>query len=310
MADEPDPEIRALLDGMDEQGVFSFHALSVNGARQYLEELFTSDADPTEVGRVRDLLADGPAGDLPVRVYEPDEGEGPYPGLVWFHGGGFVLGNLDSVDPSCRALCNATGRVVVSVNYRHAPEHPFPAAPEDCYAATEWAIEHADSLGIDPDSVAVGGPSAGGALAAVVPLMARDRGGPIIERQVLVYPVTNCAEHFESYETNGEGYFLTAADMEWFHDHYLDRDIDAYHPYAYPLEARDLSGLPPATVITAGFDPLRDEGIAYADRLEDAGVPTDHHHYEGMIHGFFSMLADPEIERAWEAVEQVAADLD
>ncbi|MEF8843408.1 MAG: alpha/beta hydrolase [Haloarculaceae archaeon] len=311
MADQPAPEVRAILDEMDRQGVLPFHALSVPGARRYLEELFASAADPRPVGRVRDLSAPGPdGGELPVRVYEPEsDGEEPRPALVWFHGGGFVLGNLDSVDPACRALCAETGRVVVSANYRHAPEHPFPAAPEDCYAGTRWTVEHAGTLGVDPDRVAVGGTSAGGNLAAVVALLARDRGGPEIDRQVLVYPVTNRVRQFGSYEENAEGYFLTRTDMEWFHDHYLERAVDARNPYAYPLEARDLSGLPSASVVTAGFDPLRDEGIAYAERLEADGVEVTHHHYPEMIHGFFSMLADPEIERAWDALGAVGADL-
>ena len=317
MADQPAPEVRTVLEAMHSEGVLPFHALSVPGARRYLEDLFTSDAEPRPVGRVRDLSIRGPdGGELPIRVYEPDAGddgtagsEEPRPALVWFHGGGFVLGNLDSVDPACRALCVETDRVVVSVNYRHAPEHPFPAAPEDCYAGTRWVVDHAEHLGIDPDRVAVGGPSAGGNLAAVVALLARDRDGPDIERQVLVYPVTNRVRAFDSYEENGEGYFLTHADMEWFHGHYLERAVDARNPYAYPLEARYLGGLPPASVVTAGFDPLRDEGIAYAERLADDGVEVAHHHYPGMIHGFFSMLTDPEIERAWDALGAVADDL-
>jgi len=314
MADEPAPEIRAILEEMDRQGVLPFHALSVPGARRYLEELFTADAEPRPVGRVRDLSAPRPdGGELPVRVYEPDgdgsAGGSDRPALVWFHGGGFVLGNLDSVDPACRALCTEAGRVVVSVNYRHAPEHPFPAAPEDCYAGLRWTVEHAEHLGVDPERVAVGGPSAGGNLAAVVALLSRDRDGPDVERQVLVYPVTNRVRGFDSYEENGTGYFLTHADMEWFHGHYLERAVDARNPYAYPLEARYLGGLPPASVVTAGFDPLRDEGVAYAERLEADGVAVAHHHYPEMIHGFFSMLTDPEVERAWDALGAVAADL-
>ena len=320
MPDEPAPQVRAILDEMERAGVLPFHALSVPGARRYLEELFSSDADPRPVGRVRDLSAPRPdGGELQVRVYEPENGDadggdgrardGDRPALIWFHGGGFVLGNLDSVDPACRALCTETGRVVVSVNYRHAPEHPFPAAPEDCYAGTRWVVEHAERLGVDSDRVAVGGTSAGGNLAAAVTLLARDRDGPEIERQVLVYPVTNRIREFESYEENAEGYFLTHADVEWFHDHYLERTVDARNPYAYPLEARYLGGLPPASVVTAGFDPLRDEGVAYAERLAADGVEAAHHHYPEMIHGFFSMLADPEVERAWDALGRVAADL-
>lgn len=311
MATAPHADVQALLEQMDQLGIPSFSSLSVGGARALLEEVFAPDADPESVGNVRDLRIQGPESEIPLRVYTPS-GDPPFPGLVWYHGGGWVLGNLDSVDPACRALTNATDHVVVSVDYRLAPEHPFPAAPRDCYAATQWVADHTDTLHVS-DSLAVGGSSAGGNLAAAVTLMANHRTGPAIDYQVLVYPVTNYesayTESMPSYTENAEGYFLTLEDMHWFIENYLPSDIAGYHPYAFPLHARDLSGLPPATVITAGFDPLRDEGIEYAERLDAAGVPVEHRHWDDMIHGFFSLLVDPELDQAHEAVGDVAADL-
>jgi acetyl esterase len=311
MTETPDPEVRAMLAEMDAAGVPAFHDLSTAGARQFLKSLFAGD-DPEPVASTRDLLIPGPdGGDLPVRLYTPAEaGDPPYPTLVWFHGGGFVLGDLETADPACRALANATGRVVVSVDYRLAPEHPFPAPVEDCYAATEWAAAHPEIVRGTGD-VAVGGTSAGGTLAAAVALRARDAGGPDLSRQALVYPLTTHPgrDRMPSHGENAEGYLLETADIEWFLDRYLDSPLHAPNPYAFPLEADDLSGVAPATVVTAGFDPLRDEGVAYAETLEAAGVPTVHRHYEGMVHGFFSLLVDPELDRAREAVADVAGDL-
>ncbi|MFB6296440.1 MAG: alpha/beta hydrolase [Halobacteriales archaeon] len=241
-------------------------------------------------------------------MYTP-EGEGPFPVLTFYHGGGWVIGTLDTHEPICRALAGAADCVVVSVDYRLAPEHPFPAALEDCYAATRWVSDNAATLHADPDRVAVGGDSAGGNLAAAVAQACRDHGGPELVHQLLVYPVTDHAFDTDSYAENAEGYFLTRADMEWFWDHYLDSRFDGNNPYASPLRARDLGGLPPASVVTAGFDPLRDEGIAYAKRLDAAGVAVEHHHYDGAIHGFFGMLVEPEIPQARDAVETTAADL-
>jgi len=305
---EPDPEIQDVLDELDELGLPEVHTLSVAGARAQLDDL--NDFDPAEMDPVADDREFSTAGldgdgEIPVRVYEP-EAEPPYPVLVYFHGGGWVVGNLDTHDPVCRALSDAADCAVVSVDYRRAPEHTFPAAVEDCYAATEWAVDNASVFDGDSDRVAVGGDSAGGNLAAAVAQVVRDRGGPTISHQLLVYPVTNHAFDTESYEDNATGYSLTKEEMEWFWDHYLDSELDGTNPYASPLRARDLSGLAPATVVTAGFDPLCDEGVAYADRLAEAGVDTEHHHYEGAIHGFFGTLLAPDAPQARAAVAGVA----
>jgi acetyl esterase len=258
------------------------------------------------VGSVVDRRIPGPAGDIPVRVYTPN-GTAPFPLLVYFHGGGWVLGGIDTHDGTCRSLANGAGCVVVSVDYRLAPEHRYPAAAEDCCAATQWAAAHAAELGADARRVAVGGDSAGGNLAAVVALMARDRGGPALVLQLLIYPATDARFDTASYRDNADGYLLTAADMRWFWDHYLGDSGRGAEPYASPLRAADLSGLPPALVITAEFDPLRDEGEAYAKRLEDAGVASRLSRYDGMIHGFFGM--GQMIDRANAAVGEACANL-
>jgi acetyl esterase len=211
--------------------------------------------------------------------------------LVYFHDGGWVFGNLDVHDPVCRALTNAAGSITVAVDYRLAPEHKYPAAPEDCYAATRWVAENADSFNGDPTRIAVGGDSAGGNLAAVVTLMARDRGGPNLAYQLMVYPITNYSFDTPSYHENAEGYSLTKDDMVWFWEHYLPSKDEGKRPYASPLQAHDLSNLPPAIVITAEYDPLRDEGEMYADRLQEAGNKVTVKRYHGMIHGFFGMGA-------------------
>jgi acetyl esterase len=209
--------------------------------------------------------------------------------LVYFHGGGWVLGDLESHDRVCRALANQAGCVVVSVDYRLAPEHVFPAGAEDCYAATKWVAENAASIGADGARLAVGGDSAGGNLAAVVSMMARDRGGPAINFQLLLYPVTDCALATPSQkEFANDGYVLSRADMEWFWKNYTDPIAEKNNPYACPLRAKDLSGLPPALVLTASHDPLRDEGERFAERLIAAGVKTTCTRYEGVTHGFVS----------------------
>jgi len=289
------------------------HALSVDGAREALRDLLVSDDPPDDDLTVRDLSIPGPEGPgapLAVRAYTPpaEEAEGPgRPVLVYFHGGGWVRGDLDTHDGLCRLLAETADCIVVSVDYRRAPEHPFPTPVHDAYAATEWAAEYADVVGGDPDRIAVGGDSAGGNLTAAVTLMARERDGPDIDHQVLLYPVTDHDFDTESYAENAEGYLLSRASMRWYWDRYLDDEVDGANPYASPLRAPDLSGLPSATVVTAGYDPLRDEGAAYAERLREAGVPVTHAEYPGMVHVFASF---PDLERAKDARSTIASDLD
>jgi acetyl esterase len=257
-----------------------------------------------DVAEVRDLTVSTPDGPIPARAYIP-YGETPLPVVVFFHGGGWVIGSIETHDAPCRELANRSGAIVVSVEYRLAPEHPFPAAPEDCYAATSWVAEHASEFGGDPSRLAVAGDSAGGNLSAVVALMAVERGGPPLRFQLLIYPATDFRMGYASIDENGNGgYFVTKADMHWFFGHY---GADPTDWRASPLLAPDHSGLPPALVLTAEYDPLRDEGEAYARKLEEAGVPVTLRRYDGQIHGFLGMTAA--VDRAREAVDQAAADL-
>jgi acetyl esterase len=240
------------------------------------------------VHRVENRRIPGDGGLIPVRVYYPREAS-ELPGLVFFHGGGFVLGSLDGWDRTCRALANASGCVLISVDYRLAPEHPFPAAADDAFAATQYVAEHAADFGIDPTLLAVGGDSAGGNLAAVVALRARDAGGPALAFQLLVYPLVDFTDHDSgSMREYAAGHFLTTEVMDYFADHYLPKSIDRKQPWVSPLHA-NLAGLPPAFVLTAECDPLRDQGEAFATRLKTAGVPTALKRYDGMIHPFFSL---------------------
>jgi len=237
------------------------------------------------IASVSERTVQGPGGDLKLRIYTPP-GTGPFPVIVFFHGSGFVLCSLDTHDGMCRNLCAGAAALVISVDYRLAPEHRFPAAPEDCLFATRWAHAHAASLNGDPTRLAVAGDSAGGNLAAVTALRIRDEGGPALAAQLLIYPATaHASSAMPSYTENAEGYGLTRATMEWFWAHYADANA-ATNPHAAPLLARDLTRLPPALVQTAEYDPLRDEGDRYADRLREAGVPTQHSKWPGMNHGF------------------------
>jgi len=285
-----DLEAKMLLEQLTTV-VRPFDELSVVEARAAIVTLSAAAGEGEAVARVESRTVPGPRGEIPVRVYTP-EGRAPFPVLVYFHGGGWVIGSLETHDGLCRHLANAAGAVVVSVDYRLAPEHPFPASGEDAYAATRWVAANAAVIGGDAKRIAVGGDSAGGNLAAVVPLMARDRGGPPLVFQLLVYPVTDTpSANTASYRENAEGYFLTAKMMHWFWNHYCGKNPDLSDPYLCPLRAKDLKSLPPALVVTAEFDPLRDEGEAYAARLREAGVPATSKRYPGMIHGFFGMGA-------------------
>jgi|SaaInlStandDraft_1057018.scaffolds.fasta_scaffold52553_2 acetyl esterase len=283
-----DPQAQAFLEQSPPAPPMPHDVASINEIRKLTARL---DGKPQPVAKVEDRVVPGSeAGvEIPVRIYWPSEKAGsdsPKAGFVFFHGGGWVLGNLDAYDHLCHALANAGDCVVVSVDYRLAPEHRFPAAAEDCYDATVWTAQHAGELGIDPDRITVGGDSAGGNLAAVVSLMDRDRATSKVAYQVLIYPITDANLETPSYIENGEGYFLTTERMAWFWDLYLNDSSDASNPYAAPLQARTLKDLPPAYVMTAEFDPLLSEGQAYADRLEAAGVSVERELYEGQIHGF------------------------
>jgi acetyl esterase len=296
------PAARTLIDQLESDGGPALWEMSPDEARALSAVMGAMD-DPPEVAAVEDRVIAGPAGDVPVRIYTPDA-PAPRPVVAFFHGGGFVICSVETHDGLARRLANALGAVVVSVEYRLAPEARCPAAAEDCYAATQWVHEHAAELGGDPARLMVAGDSAGGNLAAVVSLMAREQGGPPITSQALVYPVIDAACDAPSYTENAEGYFLTAPGMRWFWGHYLGPDGDGAHPHASPIRAGDLSGLPPAVVITAEFDPLRDEGEAYAEALQAAGVPVVVRRYDGMIHGFVSMpMLFPEAD---DAVARIA----
>jgi acetyl esterase/lipase len=286
-----DPQAKAFLDQLVAMGGPPLHALPVPEARAMMAALAGMSGPPdVRLAGVANRTIPGPAGEIPVRVYTP-EGSGPFPVLVYFHGGGWVLGGLDTHDGACRQLAHGTRAVVMSVDYRLAPEHKYPAAAEDCYAALVWASQHGASIGGDPARLAIAGDSAGGNLTCVVALMARDQDGPRLAFQLPIYPVTDHAFDTPSYRDNATGYLLERDAMEWFWNHYLARSGDGAEPYASPLRAKDLRGLPPALVITAEFDPLRDEGEAYAHRLREAGVATTLRRFDGMIHGFFGMSA-------------------
>lgn len=281
-----DPVAEGFLAQMAAAGGPPLEEMSPEFARQAFS-VFNQLGGPTEeVAKIENRTIPGPAGAIPVRIYTP-EGEAPFPALIYFHGGGWVIGELDVVDVPCRALANQAGCVVVSVDYRMAPEHPFPAAVEDSYAATKWVAEHGAEIGVDPSRIAVGGDSAGGNLAAVVSQMAREQDGPKLVYQVMIYPVTDATISTPSYEENADGYLLTKAGMVWFYSHYMREDTDRKDTRLSPFWAENLQGLPPALVITAEFDPLRDEGEAYAAKLKAAGVAVKQTRYDGMIHGFF-----------------------
>ena len=278
-----DPRAQAFLDQIAAAGMPIFDTMEQQRRAANLMVEEWAGHGPS-VAKVGDRLIPGSDCQIPIRVYSP-EGGGPFPVLVYFHGGGFWMGSIATEDSACRLLTNAAGCVVVSVEYRLAPEHKFPAAVEDGYAATRWVAQNADNLGVDAARIAVGGASAGGNVAAVVALMARDRGTPRLVYQLLLYPVTNFAFDTPSYRENADGYMLTKDAMVWCWGLYLPTEADGDNPYASPLRAQDLRGLPPALVVTAEYDPLRDEGETYAARLRQAGIPAVCKRYDGMIHG-------------------------
>jgi acetyl esterase len=295
------PQARTFLAMVEAAGLPQLHELSPEDARVQTGALRELVGPGPEVSRVEEFTVPTSAGEIPARRYIPDD---PAATVLWLHGGGWVICDLDTHDAMCRLLAVRSGCRVIAVDYRLAPEHPFPAPLDDCWDALQWvAGEYSDG------PVILGGDSAGGNMAAVCALRARDRGGPDLALQILVYPATDHDSTKPSYLEHGSGpeTFLTLEDMNWFRAHYLPDPDTHTDPEAAPLRASDLSGLPPAIVLTAEYDPLRDEGIAYAQRLRDAGVSVTQHHYDDMIHAFFSLVNL--IERGNEAVDQVAADI-
>ncbi|MGO8937231.1 MAG: alpha/beta hydrolase [Mycobacterium sp.] len=297
-----DPQLAPLIEGLD-AGFPPVHTMTGAQARAAIRARFVPPAQLQPVAEVRDQTIPGPGGDIPVRIYRPD-GSG-LPILVYAHGGGFVFCDLDSHDGLCREIANRTPAVVVSVAYRLAPEHRWPAAADDFYAATQWAADNASSLGGDAGRVAVGGDSAGGNLAAVTALMARDRGGPTLAAQLLLYPVLAADFDTKSYRLFGRGYYNPRPAMQWYWDQYVPTKADRVHPYATPLNA-ELHDLPPAVMVIAGHDPLRDEALAYAAELEAAGVRVLRAQFDGAIHGFMTM---PSLQITQEARRRASGEL-
>jgi acetyl esterase len=305
-----DPVLGALFAQMPMMANFPMWDRTPTEARRAFKT-FCQFAEPQmPIGKIENLEAPGPGGPVKLRVYTPiAAGGAALPGLVFFHGGGFVVGDLDCYEALCRTLANESGCRVVSVDYRLAPEHKFPAAVDDCFAALKWIEANAMDHGIDANRIAVAGDSAGGNLAAVMCLLAKDnKNVPNIDFQVLIYPATAYGIG-TSEDIYGQGYFLTSETMKWFFAHYVPEGADLSDPRLSPLEAKDMSGLPPAYIVTAGFDPLRDSGVRYAEKLKTAGVAVAHVDYPSMIHGFFSMqglvpLASEAIAAAAHAVKE------
>lgn len=298
-----DPQIQSILDFIASRNAPPIHTLTPPEAREAMvkaRKVFV--AEPPPLARVENREIPGPAGAIPIRIFA-DSTKGPLPILLYFHGGGWVIGSLDTHDDLCRRLAIHSGCLVVSVDYRLAPEHKFPAAVDDSVAALRWVARHGAEIGGDASRLAVGGDSAGGNLAAVLAQVARDQGGPPIRFQLLVYPATAHDLEAPSMKANAKGFFLEVEGIRWFLNHYFNGPEDVENPLASPLRARSLAGLPPAYVITARYDPLCDEGEAYAKRLRESGVKTEHRRYEDLIHGFFTMTIT---DRTNEAIRDAA----
>ncbi|WP_462411763.1 alpha/beta hydrolase [Neobacillus sp. Marseille-QA0830] len=291
-----DPQTKLVLDQLAAAEAPPLETLPPEVARQMF---VMPQGELEEVGKVSDRTIPGPATDIPVRVYYPKAQQTSYPALVFYHGGGWVVGNIETHDSVCRTLTNLADCITISVDYRLAPEHKFPAAVEDAYAAVKYVYDHAEEFQIDRARIAIGGDSAGGNLAAVVANLAKEKSEPSICYQLLIYPSTNLGgEPTVSMQENSEGYFLEKGTMEWFRDCYLNSEADKQNPLASPMLFDDFKGLPSALVITAEYDPLRDEGEAYAEKLADSGVEVETVRYDGTIHGFVSMAAVLDVGKA------------
>ncbi|MDO3401703.1 alpha/beta hydrolase [Mycolicibacterium neoaurum] len=304
------PDAQAFVDMMA-SAPGPLHSLGVDGAREAVRQLAALNPPPQQVFSVQDREIPGPAGPIPIRVYRPSDETG-CPILVYFHGGGWTIGNLDTVDPLCRALSAQANCVVVSVDYRLAPENPFPAAVDDGYAAVEWTAAHADQIGGDPERIAVGGDSAGANISTSLCILSRDNNGPKIVYQLLAYPATEHCVERPSWVEHAEAPVLTAADVTWFWSQYLRSEADRCDPRATPANAESLAGLPPALIITAEVDPIRDDGEHYGELLRTAGVDVTVARYPGTFHGFFTMVgmigqADTAVLDATERLKQAFA---
>ncbi|HTQ14742.1 MAG TPA: alpha/beta hydrolase [Rhizomicrobium sp.] len=304
-----DPLVKGFLDQMGAVPGPKMWELPAAAAREmFAAMMLLVGPKDVPIGKVQNLVMPGPGGDIALRSYAPVAAKGePLPTLVFFHGGGFVIGNLDTHDGLCRLIANESGVRVIAVDYRLAPEHKYPAAIDDAFAAVNWVEDNAAELGVDANRIAVGGDSAGGGLAATVAQMARAKGDPKLAFQMLLFPVTQIGGETTSYREFGQGYFLEAQSLRWFFDHYAGKSFDANDPKISPLHAADVSGLPPAYVMLGGFDPLHDEGLAYADKLRAAGVKVTVADYPDMVHDFIYLQAV--LPQALEAVKSAAAAL-
>ena len=309
MANSLDPQIEGVLKLIEDAGHPEFWQLTPEQARAAFEKTAPIlDAKPVEVFNVENLKIPSPSGNIPLRIYIPAESQQPLPILLWLHGGGFVVGGLNSYDSICRQLTKRAECIVVSVDYRLAPDHKFPAAVEDCFATLQWVVKYAGAFGADPTRIAIGGDSAGGNLSAVTAILARDAGlVKNIVLQLLIYPCTAVKPDTDSHYQYAEGYLLTRKNMLWFIDNYLNDESDTQDFRYAPLITEDLSHLPPALIIVADHDPLYDEGVAYAGRLRAAGNQVELSDYQGAIHGFYSMSGATDIAK--QALEESATAL-
>ena len=302
-----DPQAEALLKNMEESGAPPFNKVSPAEARlMYDQGSELVRGDPPEPHSIENIDIPGKDGKIAAWVYRPSESKN-LPTVVFFHGGGFVIGSLKSHDTVCRSLCIEAQCLVISIDYRLAPENKYPAALDDAWTATTWIANNIESLGGDANHLAVAGDSAGGCLAASVSLLAKESGSPDICKQILVYPCTDMSARFDSHREFGDGYRLTSELLEWFYNHYFSEKDDIMHWKATPLNAQDFTQLPPTFIISAGFDPLQDEAKAYAEKLKNAGVQVKFSHYEGMMHGFITMPGV--IDKAKQALSECAEEL-
>lgn len=298
-----DPQVKAFLHSLKEMNLPPRQLLSVEEKRQQLASYLALQGEERYVAMIKNVKIPVKDGEIWVRIYTP-EGDGPFPIFIYLHGGGWVIGDLEIGNTLCRNIANLSGCIVVSVDYRLSPEYKFPIPVDDCFAAVEWVEKNAAKFNGDPSKIAIGGDSAGGNLAAAVSLIARDRGSPSIKYQVLIYPVTNLDFNTRSYIENGEGYVLTRDSMIWYAQQYLNSEKEMQNVQVAPFLAENLEGLPPALILTAQYDPLKDDGASYASRLIQAGVNVEYKYYSGMIHGFLWMTGI--IDEGKKAVQLIA----